>query len=208
MRSASLIALKVEYRGSLIPVWMARTAGVSTSTTSTSPPSSSRWTTALRAAWSYSTFFTTATRGRSRNSASAAPVDPWTESLDWTPTSTRSGCSGAIASAERGPIAIGSWIGSVDRDPDRPVGAHGEASLERHLGGLVADRDDHDLALPAEPFADPQRLLGGAGVPLVQCPVLVVLVHVRLVRGELGSRRPSTATCFTQTTIFTGVPAG
>src|SRR5919106_1695507 len=79
---------------------------MSTSTTSTRPPSSSRWTVAVPS--SSSSFVTTATRGSPRSSARAVPVAAWTASLDWTPVRTRSALSSRATSARARATVIGS----------------------------------------------------------------------------------------------------
>ena len=154
---------------------------MSTSTTSTSPPSSSRLTVALPSPSSI--FVTTATDGRSRSPARAPPVAAWTESLDCTPAKTR---SGALALDD-----LGERPGDLDRveprlrlDADAAVGAHGEAAPHGVLRVLVPDRHDDHLA-GACGLDEAERLLGRVRVPLVQREVEVVGIDIPLVFGEL-----------------------
>ena len=75
------------------------------------------------------------------------------------------------------------WISPGCLDPYRPVGPHGETTPQRALGLLCAAGDDDDLA--AEALPQPERLLGGEAIPLVQRGIDVVRVDVAPVACEL-----------------------
>jgi hypothetical protein len=89
-----------------------------------------------------------------------------------------------------------SVVDALGVDPDGTVGAHREAAPERLGSLLVADGDHDDLAAGVgigvaacvaggERLLDPERLLHGCDVPLVDCPLEVVRFDVTLVVGEL-----------------------
>ena len=167
----------------MIPVWIVSTAGVSTSTTSTSPPSSSRWTVAVP--FPSSSLVTTATRGQveqlgerraRRRLDGVARLHAGEDEV------------GALAPHDvRQRPRDGDRVGAgelVRPDPHAAVGAHGERAAHRVLGVLVSDGDRDDLTVAGR-VAELERLLRRVRVPLVERVVEVVGIDVPLVVGEL-----------------------
>src|SRR5919199_1418644 len=154
-----------------MPVCTVSSAGVSTSTMSMRPPSSPRCTVAGPEP-PHSILVTTATRGSPSSSARAVPVEPCTESLDWTPQRTRSGDSRRTASARARAREIGSSASASTRTArSTPIARQRRSATS----GALA---------PAVPLAEAQGLLGGARIPLVQRLVEVVGIDVPPIGGE------------------------
>jgi len=159
---------------------MVKSAGVSTSTTSTSPPSSS-------------------VHGRLAVSELDLRDDGDAREIEELRERGPSGCLHRVSRLHTGEDEVGR-LGTnhlrqrardlnrvelfVGINPDPAIRAHGETASHRVLGVLVPHGDDHDLAF-ASGLAQAQRLLSRVRIPLVEGVVEVVGIDVPFVVGEL-----------------------